>query len=81
VSSQKIHIGGDVCEEDCDSVVVTTLADLFDAGKVKATSRSAQLIGLMEDDVLRDISKDRYDSLETTFIYPIHQEKIDDRGT
>jgi hypothetical protein len=75
VSSQKIHIIGEVtADEDCDQVVVTTLADLFNVGKVKAMSRSAQLVGSMQADVLRDISKDRYgsrfgalgSSLETT---------------
>jgi hypothetical protein len=63
VSSQKIHIIGEVtADEDCDQVVVTTLADLFNVGKVKAMSRSAQLVGSMQADVLRDISKDRYGS-------------------
>ncbi|KAH6663829.1 hypothetical protein B0J14DRAFT_552469 [Halenospora varia] len=63
VSSQKIHIIGEViADEDCDQVVVTTLADLFNVGKVKAMSRSAQLVGSMQADVLRGISKDRYGS-------------------
>jgi hypothetical protein len=63
VSRQKIHIIGEViADEDCDQVVVTTLADLFNVGKVKSTSRSAQLVGSMPADVLRDISKDRYSS-------------------
>ncbi|RDL40514.1 Uncharacterized protein BP5553_00493 [Venustampulla echinocandica] len=63
VSSQKIHIIGEVIADgDCDQVVVTTLADLFNVGKVKAMGRSAQLVGSMEADVLRDISKDRYAS-------------------
>ncbi|KAE9373695.1 hypothetical protein N431DRAFT_407372 [Stipitochalara longipes BDJ] len=63
VSTQKIHIIGEViAEEDCDQVVVTTLADLFNVGKVKATNRSAQLVGSMQPDVLRDISKARYSS-------------------
>lgn len=63
VSSQKIHIIGEViADEDCDQVVVTTLADLFNVGKVKAMSRSMQLVGTMPPDVLREISKDRYGS-------------------
>ena len=63
VSSQKIHIIGEViAEEDCDQVVVTALADLFHVGKVKATNRSAQLVGSMPADVLRDVSHDRYRS-------------------
>ena len=75
VSSQKIHIIGEVtANDDSDQVVVTTLADLFSVGKVKAMSRSAQLVGSMPAYVLREISKDRYgsrfgalaDNLETT---------------
>ena len=63
VSSQKIHIIGEViAEEDCDQVVVTALADLFHVGKVKATNKSAQLVGSMPADVLRDMSHDRYSS-------------------
>jgi hypothetical protein len=63
VSSQKIHIIGEVIgDEDCDQVVVTTLADLFNVGKVKAKSRSAQLVGSMPADVLKAMSKDRYGS-------------------
>jgi hypothetical protein len=63
VSSQKIHIIGEVtANDDSDQVVVTTLADLFSVGKVKAMSRSAQLVGSMPADVLREISKDRYSS-------------------
>jgi hypothetical protein len=63
VSSQKIHIIGEViADDDCDQVVVTTLADLFNVGKVKAMRRSAQLVGSMQADVLRDVSKDRYAS-------------------
>lgn len=63
VSSQKIHIIGEVvAEEDCDQVVVTTLADLFNVGLVKAKNRSMQLVGSMPVEALREISKDRYGS-------------------
>ena len=63
VSSQKIHIIGEViADEDCDQLVVTALADLFHVGLVKATNRSAQLVGSMPADVLRDVSRDRYSS-------------------
>lgn len=63
VSRQKIYTVGEViADDDCDQLVVTTLADLFNVGKVKAMRRSAQLVGSMEGDVLRDISKDRYGS-------------------
>ena len=84
-ASNKIHISGIVSEEDCNQEVVTTLADLLHVRKVKAGSRSRGLVGLISEDVLREISKDRYGSslggsLETTFSYPIHQEKIDDIG-
>lgn len=63
VSGQKIHVIGEViADQDCDQVVVTALADLFNVGKVKASSRSAQLVGSMPPDVLRDMSKHRYGS-------------------
>lgn len=61
--SQKIHIVGEVrAEDDTDQVVVTTLADLFDVGKVLAKSRSTQLVGSMEDETLKKLSSDRYRS-------------------
>ncbi|KAH8789957.1 hypothetical protein F5882DRAFT_492903, partial [Hyaloscypha sp. PMI_1271] len=61
-SNQKIHIGEVIADEDCDQVVVTTLADLFNVGKMKAMSRSVRLSGSIPADLLRDISKDRYGS-------------------
>lgn len=63
VSSSKIHIIGEViAETDCDQVVVTALADLFDVGIVKAKERSMQLVGSMPADTLLQMSKDRYGS-------------------
>jgi len=63
VSYQKIHIVREVvADDDTDQVVVTTLADLFDVGKVLAKSRSAQLVGSMTDDTLQQLSSDRYSS-------------------
>jgi hypothetical protein len=63
VSNQKMHTFGEVIsDEDSASVVVTTLADLFNFRKVNVMSRSAGLIGSLPDDLLRDISKDRYGS-------------------
>lgn len=63
VSAQKIHIIGEViADDDTDQVVVTTVADLFKVDKVKAKNRSAQLVGSTTGDVLRDLSKDRYNS-------------------
>jgi hypothetical protein len=53
------------CLEVCkhrDQIVVTAIADLFHVGKVRATSRSARLVGSMPLDMLRDMSKDRYGS-------------------
>lgn len=61
VSSQKLNIIGEViADDDCDQVVVTTLADLFNIAKVKAKNRTMQLVGSMPAEALRDISKDRY---------------------
>ncbi|KLU82022.1 hypothetical protein MAPG_01101 [Magnaporthiopsis poae ATCC 64411] len=63
VAFQKIHIVREVvAEDDTDQVVVTTLADLFDVGKVSAKNRSAQLVGSMTDDALKKLSSDRYSS-------------------
>ncbi|KAH8657224.1 hypothetical protein BGZ60DRAFT_383964 [Tricladium varicosporioides] len=64
MSNQKIHIFGDfTADQDSDQFVVTTLADLFNIGNVKATNRSGQLVGSFQtDDLVRDISKERYRS-------------------
>ncbi|KAG4420660.1 hypothetical protein IFR04_006250 [Cadophora malorum] len=63
VSTQKIHIIGDVIADgDCDQVVVTALADLFHVGTVKAQGRSMQMVGSMPADTIREMSKDRYGS-------------------
>ena len=63
VSFQKIHIVKEViADDDTDQVVITTLADLFDVGKVLAKSRSAQLVGSMTDETLQKLSSDRYGS-------------------
>ena len=63
VSSQKIHIIGEViADEDCGQVVVTTLADLFNVGTVKAMRRSAQLVGSINAELLPGISNDLFRS-------------------
>ncbi|KXJ88720.1 hypothetical protein Micbo1qcDRAFT_189799 [Microdochium bolleyi] len=63
ISSQKIHIIGEViADDDSDQVVVTTLADLFDVKKVMAKNNSAQLVGSMADATLQKLSTDRYNS-------------------
>ncbi|EGY20843.1 uncharacterized protein VDAG_02367 [Verticillium dahliae VdLs.17] len=63
VSRQRIHtIGEVVADGDSDQVVVTTLADVFDVKKALSKGRSAQLIGSMTDESLRQLSQDRYGS-------------------
>lgn len=63
VTSQKIHIIGEVVADgDSDQVVVTTLADLFNVGKATSTNRSALLVGSMSDEALMKLSGDRYSS-------------------
>ena len=63
ISHQKIYrIGKVVADGDSDQVVVTTLADLFDVKKALSKGNSAQLIGSMTDDALRDVAKLRYSS-------------------
>ena len=63
VSNRKIHsIGEAIADGDSDQLVVTTLADLFDVKKALSRGRSAQLIGSMTDETLRQLSEDRYGS-------------------
>lgn len=63
VSRRKIHnVGEAIADGDSDQVVVTTLADLFDVKKALSRGRSAQLIGSMTDETLRQLSEDRYGS-------------------
>jgi hypothetical protein len=60
---RKIHTIGDAqADHDSDQVVVTTIADLFDVRKAIAKNRSAQLVGSMDGETLRQISRDRYSS-------------------
>ncbi|EEY17466.1 conserved hypothetical protein [Verticillium alfalfae VaMs.102] len=63
VSRQRIHtIGEVIADGDSDQVVVTTWADVFDVKKALSKGRSAQLIGSMTDESLRQVSQDRYRS-------------------
>lgn len=63
VSRRKIHsIGEAIADGDSDQLVVTTLADLFDVKKAVSRGRSAQLVGSMTDETLRQLSEDRYGS-------------------
>lgn len=63
VSRRQIYtIGEAVADGDSDQLVVTTLADLFDVKKAVSRGKSAQLIGSMTDETLRQLSEDRYGS-------------------
>ncbi|SPO06905.1 uncharacterized protein DNG_09599 [Cephalotrichum gorgonifer] len=63
VSRRKIHTVGEVIADgSSDQVVVTTWADLFDVKKATSKDNSAQLIGSMSEDALRQLSTDRYNS-------------------
>ncbi|KFY59743.1 hypothetical protein V496_05552 [Pseudogymnoascus sp. VKM F-4515 (FW-2607)] len=63
VSHQKIYrIGEVIADGESDQVVVTTLADLFDVKKAVSTGNSAQLIGSMTAESLRDLTDKRYSS-------------------
>lgn len=63
VSHQKIYrIGEVIADGESDQVVVTTLADLFDVKKAVSTGNSAQLVGSMTAESLRDLTDKRYSS-------------------
>ncbi|KFZ16806.1 hypothetical protein V501_02064 [Pseudogymnoascus sp. VKM F-4519 (FW-2642)] len=63
VSHQKIYrIGEVIADGESDQVVVTTLADLFDVKKAVSKGNSAQLIGSMTAESLRDLTDKRYSS-------------------
>ncbi|KAH8729160.1 hypothetical protein BGZ61DRAFT_319792, partial [Ilyonectria robusta] len=55
-SSEELDIG------DSDQVVVTTLADLFDSRRATSANRSAQFVGSISDETLRQVSANRYSS-------------------
>ena len=63
VSRQKVYrIGEVVADGDSDQVVVTTLADLFDIKKALSKGNSAQLVGSMTEEALRNLTDKRYSS-------------------
>lgn len=63
VAHQKVYrVGELIADGDSDQVVVTTLADLFDVKRASSTGGSAQWIGSMNDETVRQVSKDRYGS-------------------
>jgi hypothetical protein len=61
--TQTIHIIDEaICEGNSSQVVVTTLADLFVVGKVKAKKNSSQLVGSMDSATLMALVKQHYGS-------------------
>ncbi|PKX89425.1 uncharacterized protein P174DRAFT_425346 [Aspergillus novofumigatus IBT 16806] len=63
VSRQKVYrIGEVIADGDSDQVVVTTLADLFDIKKALSKGNSAQLVGSMTEEALRNLTDKRYSS-------------------
>jgi hypothetical protein len=63
LSTQTIHIIDEaICEGNSSQVVVTTLADLFRVGKVKASKNSSQLVGSMDSNTLLALAKQHYGS-------------------
>ncbi|KAJ5289004.1 hypothetical protein N7478_002034 [Penicillium angulare] len=59
---KEYRIGEVVADGDSDQVVVNTLADLFDIKKALSLGNSAQLVGSMTDEALRDLAEKRYNS-------------------
>ncbi|KAF3482190.1 uncharacterized protein GIQ15_04949 [Arthroderma uncinatum] len=63
VSHQKIYrVGEVVAEGSSDQVVVNTFAGLFMVKKASAKDKSAQLVGSMSDEALRNLTDKRYNS-------------------
>ncbi|KAF4445772.1 hypothetical protein F53441_10521 [Fusarium austroafricanum] len=63
VEHRKVYTVGEIiADSDSDQVVITTLADLFDVKKASSTNGSAQWIGSLSDETVRQMSKDRYSS-------------------
>jgi hypothetical protein len=62
-ANQTIHIYGEVlADEDSDQVVLNTIADFFEIGKVTAKGNARQMVGSMKDETARQLSSDRYGS-------------------
>lgn len=63
VSNRKEYrVGEVVADGESDQVVVNTLADLFDVKKALSLGNSAQLVGSMTEEALRDLTEKRYKS-------------------
>lgn len=82
VANPKIHTFGEViAEDDSDQVVVTTLADLFNIRKARASSRAAQLLGSMTDETLQKLSGNRYNSANLRFAASTGDAREEAQGT
>jgi hypothetical protein len=63
VSSRKEYrVGEVIADGESDQVVVNTLADIFDVKKATSLGNSAQLVGSMTEEALRDLTEKRYNS-------------------
>lgn len=60
VSNRKEYRDGEVIADgESDQVVVNTLAGIFDVKKVSSLGNSAQLVGSMTEEALRDLTEKR----------------------
>jgi hypothetical protein len=63
VSNRKEYrVGEVIADGESDQVVVNTLADIFDVKKASSLGNSAQLVGSMTEEALRDLTEKRYNS-------------------
>ncbi|KAJ5153765.1 uncharacterized protein N7500_009204 [Penicillium coprophilum] len=80
VSNRKEYrVGEVVADGESDQVVVNTLADLFDVKKALSLGNSAQLVGSMTEEALRDLTDKRYASRFGALSYA--SSNTDDRAT
>ncbi|KAJ5982788.1 hypothetical protein N7451_012888 [Penicillium sp. IBT 35674x] len=57
---KEYRVGEVVADGESDQVVVNTLADLFDVKKALSLRNSAQLVGSMTEEALRDLTEKRF---------------------
>jgi hypothetical protein len=63
VTNQKIHIIREVvADRESDNMVVTTLVDMFNVRKAISKDKLVILVGSMSNEVLIQLSCDRYNS-------------------
>lgn len=80
VSNRKEYrVGEAVADGESDQVVVNTLADIFDVEKALSLGNSAQLVGSMTEEALRDLTDKRYRSRFGAL--PSDSSDIDDQVT